>query len=223
MTRKALQEIDPNVPTTGKRRRLEGLLQSPRPRRRAKAVEVEDVAADGNCLFSCVSMALGDMGLAVSVRQLRAAVSARVDESQFRLLRDLYRSAAGQRGRGQAGLVRDYSFMRGVRSLGDLRRVIETGTSYYGDELALGALERAYPLRLVVVVMDPASGGPQLARRFRDEEDPPKENDPAPLHAVLVLDRPRQHYSLMKFLGRRVMTRAQLPVRLASGLYGEAE
>jgi len=90
-----------------------------------------------------------------------------------------------------SSLLRDFGFMEGVTTLQGLRDVVQT-SAYWGDELALPALELATGLRAVVVLGDGAI--PRIAARFD-----------APVSDRIIFVRLRRfHYELIEVDGRVV-------------------
>jgi hypothetical protein len=182
-----------------------------------KRVSLVDVAGDGHCLFSCATIVMREIGKKASVAALREHVAASVDEDRLQALLSIYTGAVKEK---QRQLLRDYGFMGGVRSLQDLRAVMKT-SAYFGDEMALDALEALSGVRLLVISTDAGQrmafehrlrdeGRDEEARRRRLE----KENVRPERFAVLVLDRTRQHYMLVRVHGKAVLAREELPPRL---------
>lgn len=169
-------------------------------------VKVFNVPGDGDCLFHCVRAALKEIKIEVSIEDLRGIVARSVGEKELGFLRSIYTSAMRE---GDRSLVRDYSFMRDVETVRDLRRVIMT-TEYYGDEMALQAIERAYPMKLLVV-RSLANDRLELARRFSADE---AEEESKPWFCLLLLNVFAQHYELISYESRVAMRKNELPPKI---------
>lgn len=109
------------------------------------------VAPDGNCLFHAMVAVLRSIGITTTVDALRSVVAASVSQEQFAVYRDAYHAS-----RTAPGAFADYAFMGGAHggglsSLSEMRAAMAKGTSYWGDELALAAVEASYDLCFVVL------------------------------------------------------------------------
>jgi hypothetical protein len=143
----------------------------------------------GDCLFHCFKQAAARSdGRQFTVANLRAAVADSMTESILSGLKGVYDGAVESR---DSSLLRDFGFMEGVKTLEDLRAVVQTPL-YWGDELALPALERATGLRAVVVLGDGAI--PRVAARF----------DAPTSERVIFVRLRRYHYELIEVDGRVV-------------------
>lgn len=169
-------------------------------------VKVFNVPGDGDCLFHCVRTALREIKIEVSIEDLRGIVARSVGEKELGFLRSIYTSALRE---GDRSLLRDYSFMKNVETVRDLRSAIMT-TEYYGDEMALQAIERAYPMKLLVV-RSLANDRLELARRFSSDE---AEEESKPWFCLLLLNVFAQHYELISYDSRVAMRREELPPKI---------
>lgn len=134
--------------------RLKRRVSSPverRPRLWGESYEAEYAPEEnsgmGDCLFNCFSRAAGAMGRPRSVRKLRQDVAGAMDEEKLDTLKQFYAVAKAD---NDVDMLRDYGWLGGVRSLGDLRKRIAS-RQYYGDDMALPVLERSTGLNAVVV------------------------------------------------------------------------
>lgn len=143
----------------------------------------------GDCLFHCFCQAVATTtGRQVTVSELRRAVADSMTETVLSDLKAVYDGAVETR---DSSLLRDFGFMEGVTTLQGLRDVVQT-SAYWGDELALPALELATGLRAVVVLGDGAI--PRIAARFD-----------APVSDRIIFVRLRRfHYELIEVDGRVV-------------------
>lgn len=137
----------------------------------------------GDCLFNCFVQASESRGRPTSVRALRAVVARGMDEEKLGVLKQIYKES-----QGDMDMMKDYSWMRGVDTLHDLREKVMT-PMYYGDDMALPLLERATGLDAVVV-----SRGAEQKRM----------DDRVGAGAWIVLLLKNVHYTLMQRNGRAV-------------------
>ena len=104
----------------------------------------------GDCLFLCYEMAIKSLSVSTSVEELRGIVAESVGEDQFSVLKIIYDEAKRE---NEYTVLQDYNFMRGVETLEDLRKNMKT-REYWGDEMAIRALEEASGISLCVVTKD---------------------------------------------------------------------
>ena len=167
-------------------------------------IKVFDVYPDGDCLFHCARKVLHDLSIEVSIRDLRSIVARSVGEKEFTMLQNIYTMAVRA---GDVELMQDYRFMHNVASVPALRHTIMT-PSYFGDEMALRAIEAAYPVKFMVIRMA-GENKIELSRRFSDEEACEK-----PWFAMLLLNLRAVHYELISFKDKAVMRRNELPNKI---------
>lgn len=117
---------------------------------RRESVALVPIAGDGDCLFHCFQRALRSLGKDISIRQLRAAVSERMDTEKLRFLKEIFESA---REAGDKRLLADYAWLHDVQTLEDLRARMLT-SEYYGDEMALPVLEEVTGIDATVINRD---------------------------------------------------------------------
>lgn len=154
-------------------------------------VRVVGNAGGGDCLFHCFVQAARATGANFSVDGLRSVVADSLTKEILAELRSVYDGAVEGR---DAELIRDYDFMQGVKTLDELRSVVRT-SRYWGDELALPALEKATGLRAVVVLGDGRRA--RVAARFEDDAET------VPKRFIFVRLR-NAHYELLEVGGRLV-------------------
>lgn len=166
--------------------------------------KIVNVAPDGSCFFHCVRLALRDGGVAATVRDLRAIVARSVDKGAFEMLRSIYDDAKSS---GQVELLRDYGFMRGVKTLAGLRARIMTD-EYWGDDMAIRAVEKFFSVQCLVVLVK--------NRRLFLASQLAEPSPPAPPKAyfLVLLHQEHQHYELVQIDGRRIMSAAELPAKV---------
>lgn len=157
----------------------------------------------GDCLFLCWREVLAEKGVDASVASLREVVADAVaTPEKLEFLKGLYAAAREER---DAALVSDYSFMNGVESVEGLRAAIKT-RAYFGDEMALDALEAEFGVRAVVLLI---TGNCRVTLAHRIET-----SRPAKAYALLLLDQEKVHYELVEYMDRAVMRLDQLPPRV---------
>lgn len=158
----------------------------------------------GDCLFHCWVQILQSIGIKSTVRELRCIVSDSITKEKFDFLFDLFTNAKKNRDRS---LLADYGFMSNVTCVTDLKDVVKT-SAYFGDDMALRALEAEYPIHCIVLE---ASGNKvEKMERFKVDEEKEK------WFAILSLEN--VHYELVQYNGAVVMKKQDLPVRLQEGL-----
>jgi hypothetical protein len=157
----------------------------------------------GDCLFHCFLQALDGAG---SVASLRAAVADSLGEEQLGALKCIFAAAAAE---GDRAVLADYNFMRGVETLEDLRARVRT-SAYYGDELALTALEKHTGLGALVLIGASGRGAP-LAPAARLDAHTGTDR-------YILLRLRDVHYQLVAVGDRRVFARDELPPALAAAL-----
>lgn len=168
------------------------------------AIKVYDVFADGDCLFHCVRKVLHDLNIQVSIKDLRTIVARSVGEKEFTMLHNIYSMAVKA---NEHDLINDYHYMQNVQTVSDLRRAILT-TDYFGDEMALRAIENAYPVKFMVIrILE--NNRIELSRRFSDEEVNNK-----PWFSMLLLNMKAVHYELISYNDKNVMRREELPLKI---------
>lgn len=153
---------------------------------------------NGDCLFLCARLALMTMNKFVSVERLRQTVADFVTDEHFKSLRSIYSTA--KEDATDMELIRDYCFMEGVESLEDLKAVVLT-PKYWGDEIALQALEDATKLKFIVIQRQ--ENGSFVVARQIDEKAPP-----SGLYVLLSLDS--QHYEVISFGGKVCLNQVDL-------------
>mmetsp|Transcript_11210 Transcript_11210/g.19738 ORF Transcript_11210/g.19738 Transcript_11210/m.19738 type:complete len:306 (+) Transcript_11210:1709-2626(+) len=159
--------------------------------------QLVDVPRDGHCLFHCYSLVTG-----LSVKKLRRFVAAYLTEEHLASLKAIYDNA------DEASVLSDYGFMAHVETLADLRRKVMTA-EYWGDEMALVALEEATGVRPFVVDADG-----ELIRRFKH---------PRPARRYLIVRLVGKHYQLAKYKGIESPTYDQLPQMCRDALDADGE
>lgn len=165
-----------------------------------------EVYADGDCLFHCVRRVFADIGIDTTVGMLRRMVARNVGEREFQFLESLYLDATK---RGEKSVLEDYGFMKNVRNLTDLKQTIMLPI-YFGDEMALSALERAYPVKFLVLCVRP-NNRIELARRFTEDEELLAN---APHFGLLLLNQFAKHYELLRYKDKNAMKFSELPPKL---------
>jgi hypothetical protein len=101
----------------------------------------------GDCLFYCFKQALESIGVKTTIKQLRYKVSKSMDKEKLETLKTIYLVAKNDK---NYDILKDYYFMENVHTLKDLRKVIMTRV-YYGDDMAIAALEEYTGINVVVI------------------------------------------------------------------------
>lgn len=159
----------------------------------------------GDCLFMCWQRILCDKGMYPSIDSLREVVADAVSTPEkLEFLSGLYSAAVEEK---EDALLRDYSFMKGVESVEDLHAAIMT-RAYFGDEMALDALEEKFGVRGVVLLITDNSRVSMAHRLVKKSAKPAKE------FALLLLDQEGVHYELVQYMDRSVMRLDQLPPKI---------
>lgn len=167
-------------------------------------LEVVSNPGAGDCLFHCFVRILDSISINKTVRDLREVVARSVGPRELKFLRDIYVMAEKAR---DVDILADYSFMRGVETVGDLRKAM-MHSKYYGDEIAVTALERAFPVHCLILRLLPRKRI-ELARRYSEQEGQEKR-----WFSLLILDMESQHYELLKCNGQVVMRELELPAKI---------
>ena len=160
-------------------------------------------AAGGDCLFLCWERMLRAVGVHEDTASLRRVVADSLTQEKFDFLKGVFDSAVKE---ADSELVSDYAFMHGLRSLEDLRAMVMQ-SSYYGDEMALSALEQKFDIRCVVLLLV-NNARISLARRFAGEESAKSR------YGILLLDQSMLHYELVEYFDQAVMTPDELPEKV---------
>jgi len=101
----------------------------------------------GDCLFYCFQQAMSSSGKRVSIKSLRKAVAESMGDDQLETLKAIYQAAVQD---NDFDMLADYSWLRGVENLAQLKSRIMT-REYYGDDMALPILEKKTGLNATVV------------------------------------------------------------------------
>lgn len=139
----------------------------------------------GDCMFICFRQALYSLDKKVFVTQLRKAVADSISQETFETLKVIHDSAEED---GDYDLMKDYGFMNGVNDLESLKQRIMS-RRYYGDDMALPALERYTNLNAVVIKED------KIQKRVEE---------PVPGNPFIVLHLRNEHYQLVSYGGYTV-------------------
>ena len=162
-------------------------------------------AGNGDCLFHCFRRALKSLGKSFSILDLRAIVASAATEDQLDTLKLVYSGAEQE---NDIEILNDYSFMKGVETLGDLR-VGMMKRSYWGDEMALTALEKETGLKAVVFTT--LHGKMEIAKQLGDSVPPASGR-------YIMLRLHANHYQLIKYDKRVTMRFSKLPAEVQTGM-----
>ena len=193
--------------------------------------EIVEIPSDGDCLFHCfvtafredriapVASRLTAKGTKLTVEDLREKVAQSVTSEQFEMLKVIYEDAQREKDWDQ---LQDYMFMRGVNTLEDLRAVIRT-KRYWGDEIALSALEEHLGVTPVVIKEDD-QGGFDVAQRIKakqqDRLPTQSQRDLSEIDAkqrgmlFIILHLQHSHYRLVRFNHKTILSLEDLPAPL---------
>lgn len=163
-------------------------------------IEIVPNSGGGDCLFHCFKDALGAAGNRTSIRALRRVVAEAVTDDQFQTLKAIYDSANTE---NEYQVLVDYPFMKGVKDIQGLRSAMMR-RSYWGDEMALAALEKRTKLKAIVFTTQ--YGKMQIANTIDgDLQEPPKSG-----RYIMVLLH-NLHYQLIKYNGKVYFKKRELP------------
>jgi hypothetical protein len=173
------------------------------PEEESLGLQLIDNPGGGDCLFYCFKCALASVGVKTSIAKLRRVVADAVTQDQFETLHGIYTFAQKEK---EFGIMNDYGFMRGVEDIEGMKQAMMK-KSYWGDEMAVRALENKLDVSAIVMTM--INGKMARAKNMNDNSKRAMRND---AHILLFLQN--QHYQLIECDGRRVMREKQLPADL---------
>lgn len=165
---------------------------------RNSPVEVVLNSGGGDCLFLCFEEAIAECGVSVSVQELRAIVAESMTEDKFMILKTIYDGAVEEK---EYEVIKDYNFMRGVTDIGGLKQAMMT-THYWGDEMALSAIEDASGVCAVVVTPDD-KGRPIVAKKLGESNAPDTNR-----FILLLLEH--SHYQLVRYNGYAILDKKKI-------------
>ena len=157
-------------------------------------------SGNGDCLFFCYQQMFTKVKQ-YEVAELRDIVAQSMTENKLEFLVALYTDAKKEK---NVPLLCDYAFMHDITTLEGLRAVIRT-RRYFGDEMALDALDAA--LEVTTLVLSISMG---RLMRLAVRCSPTKRN----VFVIVTLDEDAIHYELVSFHGRTLMTRSELPNKI---------
>lgn len=166
------------------------------PRRVTRSSKVFSIipnSGGGDCLFLCYERAIRSLHVGTSVQELRAIVAESVTEDQFSVLKLIYDEAARE---NEYTVLQDYNFMRGAETLEGLRDNMKT-TQYWGDEMAIRALEEASGISLCVITKD-QSNKTIVANKMDSDQIPDSKRN-----LVVLLEN--SHYQIIEYKGKIVL------------------
>lgn len=152
----------------------------------------------GDCLFLALSSALRK-----PVSFFRNLVADATPDERYEHLRDLYTQAFRENNRA---ILADLAFMRHVHSPDALRRFMRT-SAYWGDEMAIDAIEQRLGVKLLI--LDP--------RRARAGRSPCVfQSTQRPYHPrfYVMLNFTGSHYELITHDGRALFALDDLPLAI---------
>lgn len=159
----------------------------------SKTFSIMPNSGGGDCLFLCYEIAIKSLNVSTSVEELRSIVAESVGEDQFSVLKIIYDEAARE---NEYTVLQDYNFMRGVETLEDLRRNMKT-REYWGDEMAIRALEEASGISLCVVTKD-QSNKTIIANKMDANQTVDSKR-----HLIVLLEN--SHYQVIKYKNNIVL------------------
>lgn len=167
---------------------------------RESRTKIVSVPADGDCLFHSITMAVyEDVGSDITVDDLRQIVADNIDEETFETLHTIYKSAKKEK---DYAIIADYMFMKDVETIDDLRRVIATDRSYWGDEMAVRILQEQLGISFLIFTRQ--SGKIKLSQQYGEIAEPYTGK-----YLMLMLET--LHYSPIRHKGRFLHEFGQLP------------
>jgi hypothetical protein len=170
-----------------------------------KGVEILPNSGGGDCLFHCFKAALLSYGTRTSIRALRKVVADAATQDQFETLKVIYDNAVKEK---EYQIINDYLFMNGVNDLEGLRKAMMK-RSYWGDEMALRALEKRTKMK--VLVFTTITGEMELASQLDTKEVPESGK-----YMMVLLHN--QHYQLVKYGDKVVLRFNDLPPQIQDEL-----
>lgn len=124
------------------------LVRKPtRVRDGAARVRIIENAGKGDCLFYCYQQALSSLKQRMSIQDMRRAVAGTMTQEKFETLKTIYNMAKQD---GDTDLLNDYGWVADSQNLKQLKAHMMKPT-YFGDEIALAALEKLTGLNTIVV------------------------------------------------------------------------
>ena len=177
-------------------------------------LEVFDVPADGDCFFYCVQHALQGIGKRKTIAELREIVANSVTHEEFETLFQIYSGAAA--GSPDYQILNDYAFMRNVSTLDEMRDAMKTRV-YFGDEMAVRALENSFGVNWVILLKRGDTSGQNRVHLSKRFNNPDKERSTK--YAILLLREDTVHYKLVKLNGKSVIDEEELPPIIRDGLF----
>ena len=171
------------------------------PRRVTRSKKVFSIvpnAGGGDCLFFCYEKAIKSLNVGTSVGELRAIVAESVTEDQYTVLKLIYDEAERE---NEYTVLQDYNFMRGAETLEGLRNNMKT-TQYWGDEMAIRALEEASGISLCVITKDQSNRTIVANKMDSDQTSDSNRN------LVVLLEN--SHYQIIEYKGKMVLDRDEI-------------
>lgn len=165
---------------------------------------IEPNNGGGDCLFFCFKRAIDDFEVKTSIKELRGIVAEKVTEDQFSVLKAIYDGAKQE---GEYNVLGDYNFMEGVETIQDLKHVITNTRKYWGDEMAIRALEEASGITAVIITKG-ARGKPTVANKMDDHLDIEKK-----WYSLILLEN--THYQTILFQNKAVLDKKELDKALS--------
>lgn len=179
------------------------------------------IEGDGNCLFDSIRIACIDIiesqmnnpdinnkegmrgflslmkNRELAVKYFRSVTAEYITEETFKLIKLVQESESN--GRDALGVRGDYAFAKKAQTLEELKDIIKNSTSYWGDDIALEAIEKVLgTVRFCVFGMAPNSQSMNLVFLKRPRA---KFDNQIPIF-VVFLRLINKHYDLVLFKNR---------------------
>lgn len=220
-----LQEELPEGPQEGPQMELQEELQEEQQERRQMELQnepQEEVLSrprsrwslkqnlgQGDCLFYCYKQ-LMESERDYSIAELRGIVQDSITETNLDFLMTLYKDAKHE---SDNELLRDYGFMATVTTLDELKNIVGT-RAYFGDDMALEALDEALNVNVLVVTFS-SNGTMRIADRLKKKT----KFEESKRFGIFVLND--IHYELLIYGNLSLMTYNELPMKIKTAMTEE--
>ena len=106
----------------------------------------EDIDNRGDCFFDCIHTALEEVGIKISIQDLRNIVRENITQDNFDLYKEIYQNAVNHE---DEQIMSETSFIMELDTLADLQDFIMT-KKYWADMLSISIIERVLSLKVIL-------------------------------------------------------------------------
>lgn len=170
-----------------------------RSKRNQNPFTIEPNSGGGDCLFYCFKRTIDEFEVTTTIKELRGIVAESITDDQFSVLKIIYDGAKQEK---EYQVLNDYNFMSGVETIDDLRDVITNTKKYWGDEMAIRALEKASGITAVVITKD-MKGNATVADKMDSDIDVDRK-----WFTLLLLEN--AHYQTILFKNKAALQKNEL-------------